>query len=112
MDYNKFFSEGGSYAIDQTIKGQTALQMYDPLSQMVFRPEIRGTISGEAAIVLPYQDSGLWGLWSQIQALFGTEKKMVNVPVTTVSQAPPVSVTKTTIKDGPLLPRLGFGFHR
>ena len=77
MDYNKFFSEGGSYAIDQTIKGQTALQMYDPLSQMVFRPEIRGTISGEAAIVLPYQDSGLWGLWSQIQALFGTEKKMV-----------------------------------
>jgi|SRR5882762_201772 len=76
-DYNKFFSEGGSYAIDATIKGQTALQMYDPLAQMVFNPEIRGNISGEASIVLPYQDSGLWGLWSQIQALLGTDKKMV-----------------------------------
>ena len=39
MDYNKYFSEGGSYAIDQTIKGQSGLQMYDPLAQMVYKPE-------------------------------------------------------------------------
>lgn len=81
MDYNKYFSEGGSYAIDQTIKGQSGLQMYDPLAQMVYKPEIRGNIGGEAAIILPYQDSGLWGLWSQIQALYGTEKKMVKANV-------------------------------
>lgn len=77
MDYNKFFSEGGSYAIDQTIKGQTALQMYDPLAQMVYNPEIRGNISGKASIILPYADSGFWGLWSQIQSMLGADKKTV-----------------------------------
>jgi len=77
MDANQFFSEGGSYAINQAIKGQTAFQMYDPLAQMVYKPEIRGNISGEAAIVLPYQDSGFWGLWSQIQSLLGLDKRTV-----------------------------------
>lgn len=77
MDANQYFSEGGSYAINQAIKGQTATQMYDPLAQMVYKPEIRGSIQGEAAIILPYQDSGFWGLWSQIQSLLGAEKKTV-----------------------------------
>jgi hypothetical protein len=77
MDANQFFSEGGSYAINQAIKGQTAVQMYDPLAQMVYKPDIRGTIAGKAAIVLPYAKTGYWGLWSQIQSLLGLDKKMV-----------------------------------
>src|ERR1700733_7997600 len=77
MDANQFFSEGATYAIDQAIKGQTAFQMYDPLQQMVYNPEIRGNINGEAAIILPYEKTGFWGMWSEIQALFGADKKMV-----------------------------------
>lgn len=77
MDANQFFSEGGTMAINAAIKGQTATQMYDPLAQMVYKPEIRGNIGGQAAIVLPYQDSGFWGLWSQIQSVLGADKKTV-----------------------------------
>lgn len=76
MDANQFFSEGGTMAIQSAIKGQSAVQMYDPLAQMVYKPDIRGNISGEAAIVLPYADSGFWGLWSQIQALLGLERRV------------------------------------
>lgn len=77
MDANQFFSEGGIYAINNAIKGQTATQMYDPLAQMVFNPEIRGNIEGNASVILPYEKTGFWGMWSQLQSVWGADKKMV-----------------------------------
>lgn len=76
-NYNQFFSEAGTYNIDQAIKGQTPLSFYDPLKQMAYQPEVRKGSNGDIVAVLPYQDSGFWGLWSQIQAMLGADKKMV-----------------------------------
>lgn len=77
MNPNQYFSEAGNFNISDAIKGQTPHTFYDPLAQIVYRPEIRGNISGKASVILPYQDSGFWGLWSQIQALLGADKKTV-----------------------------------
>lgn len=76
-NYNQFYSEAGNFTIDAAIRGQTPLTLYDPLEQIGYRPDIRGNIGGTAAIILPYQDSGFWGLWSQIQSLLGGDKRMV-----------------------------------
>jgi hypothetical protein len=74
---NMFFSEAGNFTIEAAIRGQTPLTFYDPLEQMAYRPDLRGNIGGEAAVILPYQDSGFWGLWSQVQSLLGGDKRMV-----------------------------------
>ena len=74
---NQFFSEAGTYLIDDVIKGQTPLTFYDPLKQVAYQPEIRRGADGKIAAVLPYWDSGLWGLFSQLQAMLGSDKKMV-----------------------------------
>lgn len=74
---NQFFSEGAMYSIDQAIAGQTPLSFYDPLKQIAYQPEIRKGMDGKIASVLPYWDSGLWGLFSQLSAHLGSDKKMV-----------------------------------
>lgn len=74
---NQFFSEAGTWSIDQAINGQTPLSFYDPLKQVAYLPEIRRGNDGKIVSVLPYQDSGFWGLWSQLQAMLGADKRMV-----------------------------------
>jgi len=74
---NQFFSEAGTFGIDAVIKGQTPLTFYDPLKQVAYQPGIRRGANGKIAAVLPYQDSGLWGLFSQLQSMLGSDKKMV-----------------------------------
>lgn len=74
---NQFFSEAGTFGIDQAIKGQTPLAFYDPLKQIAYQPEVRRGVDGKIASVLPYWDSGLWGLFSQLQSVLGSDKKMV-----------------------------------
>ena len=74
---NQFFSEAGTFNIDQVIKGQTPLTYYDPLKQVAYQPSLRRGADGKIAAVLPYADSGLWGLFSQLQAVLGSDKKMV-----------------------------------
>ena len=74
---NQFFSEAGTFGIDDAIKGQTPLAFYDPLKQIAYQPEIRKGADGKIAAVLPYWDSGLWGLFSQIQSMLGSDKKTV-----------------------------------
>lgn len=76
-NYNQFFSEGATYSIDQAIKGQTPLTFYDPLKQIAYQPNIRRGGDGNISAILPYADSGFWGLWSQLQAVLGSDKKMV-----------------------------------
>lgn len=74
---NQFFSEAGTFSIDQVIKGQTPLTFYDPLKQVAYQPSLRRGADGKIASVLPYMDSGLWGLFSQIMEMLGGDKKMV-----------------------------------
>lgn len=74
---NQFFSEAGTFNIDAVIKGQTPLTYYDPLKQIAYQPSIRRGADGKPAAILPYADTGLWGLLSQLQATLGSEKKMV-----------------------------------
>ena len=74
---NQFFSEAGTFGIDGVIKGQTPLTFYDPLKQIAYQPDIRRGADGKIAAVLPYADSGLWGLFSQLQSVLGSDKKMV-----------------------------------
>ncbi len=77
MVLNNFASSTSTFYITDPIKGQQALALYDPLKQMVYRPELRAGAGGKPAIVLPYAETSLWGLMSQIQALFGADKKRV-----------------------------------
>lgn len=74
---NQFFSEAGSFSIDQVIKGQSQYALYDPLKQVAFQPELRRGGNGKIASVLPYADAGLEGLFAQLQAKLGSDKKMV-----------------------------------
>jgi hypothetical protein len=74
---NQFFSEAGTFSIDQVIKGQTPLTFYDPLKQVAYQPELRRGANGKIASVLPYADAGLEGLFAQLQSKFGSDKKMV-----------------------------------
>lgn len=76
-NYNQFQSEGATYSIDQAIKGQTPLSFYDPLKQIAYQPAVRRGKDGDIVAVLPYQDSGFWGLFSQLQAMLGSDKKTV-----------------------------------
>jgi hypothetical protein len=78
MVLNNFASSTSTFHITDPIKGQQALALYDPLKQMVYRPELRAGAGGKPAIVLPYAETSLWGLMSQLQALFGADKKTVN----------------------------------
>lgn len=77
MNQNQFFSEAGTFAIDDVIKGQTPLTFYDPLKQVAYQPSIRRNRDGKIGAVLPYADSGLWGLFSQLQSVLGSDKKTV-----------------------------------
>lgn len=74
---NQFFSEAGTFLIDDVIKGQTPLTFYDPLKQVAYQPEVRRGSNGNIASVLPYMDSGLEGLFAQLQAKLGSDKKTV-----------------------------------
>lgn len=74
---NQFFSEAGSYGINDVIKGQSPFTLYDPLKQVAYQPELRKGANGKIAAVLPYQDAGIEGLFSQLQAHLGSDKKMV-----------------------------------
>lgn len=74
---NQFFSEAGTYQIDGVIKGQTPLTFYDPLKQIAYQPSIRRNANGKIAAVLPFPDSGIWGMFSQLQQMMGSDKKTV-----------------------------------
>ena len=74
---NTILYAGNTYNIDAVIKGQTPLGMYDPLKQMVYQPDIRRNKDGKVAPVLPYSQTSLWGLFSQLQAKWGSDKKVV-----------------------------------
>jgi hypothetical protein len=76
-NYNQFQSEGATYSIDAAIKGQTPQAFYDPLKQIAYQPSVRRGNNGDIVSVLPYKDSGFWGLWSQLAAALGSDKKMV-----------------------------------
>lgn len=74
---NTILYAGNTYNIDAVIKGQSPLGMYDPLKQMAYQPDIRRNKDGKIAPVLPYSQTSIWGLMSQLQAKWGSDKKMV-----------------------------------
>lgn len=75
---NQNFSGADSYLIDNPIAGQQPLAFYDALKQIAYTPEIRGRMGSKASIILPYEDTGFWGLLSQMQAaLTGTDYRTV-----------------------------------
>lgn len=74
---NNILYAGNTYSIDAVIKGQSPLGMYDPLKQMAYQPDIRRNKAGKIAAVLPYAETSIWGLMSQLQAFWGSERKTV-----------------------------------
>ena len=75
---NNIIYAGNTYSIDAVIKGQSPLGMYDPLKQMAYQPDIRRNKDGKIAAVLPYSQTSIWGLFSQLQAYWGSDKKTVH----------------------------------
>lgn len=77
-DLNQNFSGAQSYMIPNTIAGQQPLTMYDSLKQIAYTPDIRARADGKASIILPYEDTGFWGLLSQLQsAITGSDHREV-----------------------------------
>lgn len=74
---NTIIYGGNTYNIDDVIKGQAGLAMYDSLKQIAYQPTIRRNAAGDVAAVLPYAQTSLWGLFSQLQAHLGSDKKTV-----------------------------------
>jgi hypothetical protein len=52
-------------------------RLYEKLKQVAYQPEIRRNLTGEIQAVLPYCEKSLWGLFEQLQAHWGSDKKMV-----------------------------------
>lgn len=75
---NQNFSGAGTYLMPGPIAGGQPLTFYDSLKQIAYTPEIRGRKGTEAAVILPYEDTGFWGLLSQMQAaITGTDFREV-----------------------------------
>lgn len=74
---NQITYGANTYNIDDVIKGQSVLNMYDPLKQIAYQPSIRRNGAGDVSAVLPYSQTSLWGLMSQLQAHWGSNKKTV-----------------------------------
>lgn len=78
-DLNQNFSSAGNFFIPNPIKGQQPLAMYDSLKQIAYRPDIRARADGKVSIILPYEDTGFWGLFSQLQsAITGMDYRTVH----------------------------------
>jgi hypothetical protein len=67
----KFSCNSGTFSIDSCINGQTPLTYYDALAQVALQRSLReGTI-------LCYNQTGVEGLFSQLQSLLGADKRVV-----------------------------------
>lgn len=71
MPEKKFSCGNATYSIDQCINGQTPLTYYDALAQVGLQRDLR------QSAILCYWQTGIEGLFSQIQALFGADKRTV-----------------------------------
>ena len=74
---NLALTEAGTYSIDAVIKGQSKTAFYDSLAQVAYQPEVRRGKDGNIAAVMPYEESGIEGLFAQLQAKIGGGEKMV-----------------------------------
>ncbi len=75
---NVFSCDAGSFSISEAITGQTPLVMYDSLKQAALLPAIREAKSGGGAmVIMPYDEKTPEALFSQMQAAWGSENRMV-----------------------------------
>lgn len=75
---NVFSCDAGSFSIDAAIAGQTPLVMYDALKQAALLPDIRTVRSGgDAQVIMPWDEKTPEALFSQMQACFGSEDRVV-----------------------------------
>lgn len=74
---NLALTEAGTYSIDAVIKGQSKTAFYDSLAQVAYQPEVRRGKDGNIAAVMPYEESGIEGLFAQLQAKIGGGEKKV-----------------------------------
>lgn len=75
---NVFSCDAGNFSIDQAIAGQTPLVMYDALKQAALLPDIRTVRSGgDAQVIMPWDERSPEALFSQMQAAFGSEDRVV-----------------------------------
>lgn len=67
----RFTCSTGTFDINEVINGQTSLAYYDPLAQIAARPDLRlGT-------VMCYNETGVEGLFAQLQALYKSDTRRV-----------------------------------
>lgn len=75
---NQFSVDAGTFTIDQAIRGQTPLVMYDSLKQAALLPAVRQVKSGGMAqVIMPYDEKTPEALFAQMQAAWGSETRTV-----------------------------------
>ena len=75
---NVFSCDAGTYSISAAINGQTPLVMYDSLKQAALLPALRQQRSGGGAmVIMPYDEKTPEALFSQMQAAWGSENRVV-----------------------------------
>jgi hypothetical protein len=67
----QFTCAAGTYTIDQAINNQTPLGYYDALAQIASRPDLRKDT------IMCFHETGIEGLFSELQAITKSEKRMV-----------------------------------
>lgn len=71
MLVKRFQCDAGQFNIDTVMQGQSQLVWYDPLAQIALQPSLRdGTI-------MCYKDSGVEGMFAEIQAMISQDKREV-----------------------------------
>lgn len=74
---NVFSCDAGTFSIADAINGQTPLVMYDALKQAALLPSLRANSDGMASIIMPYAEKTPEALFSQMQAAWGSENRVV-----------------------------------
>lgn len=71
MLVKRFQCDAGTFDIGTVMQGQSQLVWYDPLAQIALQPSLRdGTI-------MCYKDSGVEGMFAEIQAMISQDKRTV-----------------------------------
>lgn len=98
----KFECAGGTYTIDECIKGQTPLTFYDPLAQIALRPDLRQDT------ILCFWQTGIEGLFAQLMALLRADNRMVTTnPYYWTEYCNEETITTRVLKSGAAVPAAG-----
>lgn len=98
----RFQCDAGTFGIDQCMNGQTPLVYYDALAQVALQKSLR------SEAILCYWETGVEGLFSQLQAVWDSDNRMVKSnPFFWAEYCQDVTIITSVTKSGGSVPSAG-----